>query len=217
MLLVKFPSRSRPEKLVSTFKLYVEKANTPSLLKFLVTLDSDDSTVTPELVDTLKSMHPAVDVRVGVSGSKIAAVNRDMEHAGDYTTLLLASDDMIPQVQGYDDIIRSNMTPDNDCVLWFNDGFQGTRLNTLCIMGKKYYERFGYIYHPSYKSVYCDNEFTMVAFFLQKQKYFNDIIIRHEHPQTSGAPTDDLYRLNDTFYPVDSANFKKRLANHFID
>jgi hypothetical protein len=72
--------------------------------------------------------------------------------------------------------------PDTDGVLWFNDGYQGNRLNTLCILGKKYYDRFNYIYHPDYISVWCDNEFMDVANLLGKQIYFDDIIIRHEHP-----------------------------------
>ena len=58
--------------------------------------------------------------------------------------------------------------PDTDGVLWFFDGWRKD-LNTLCIIGRKYYERFGYIYHPDYKSFWCDAEFTEVANKLKKQ------------------------------------------------
>jgi hypothetical protein len=89
---------------------------------------------------------------------------------------------MIPEFSGYDSALRDNMEhyfPDTDGVLWFNDGFQKHNLNTLCILGRKYYQRFGYIYHPAYKSLWCDNEFTVVASLLKKQLYFDKVIIRH--------------------------------------
>ena len=66
--------------------------------------------------------------------------------------------------------------PDTDGVLWFNDGFQGNRLNTLCILGKKYYERFNYIYHPDYISLYCDEEQTNVARNMNKMV---DLVIKN--------------------------------------
>jgi hypothetical protein len=92
---------------------------------------------------------------------------------------------MTPIVKGYDNIIRNNMKthyPDTDGVLWFNDGYQGQNLNTLCILGRKYYQRFGYIYCPEYKSLWCDNEFMDQANLLGRQIYFHETIIKHEHP-----------------------------------
>jgi hypothetical protein len=89
---------------------------------------------------------------VGRSCGKIGAINRDMDLAPPFDILLLASDDMIPIVKGYDRIIRDNMPLDTDRVLHFNDGHRTDSLNTLCILGKKYYDRFGYIYYPEYKT-----------------------------------------------------------------
>jgi hypothetical protein len=179
-------------------------------------LDSDDPTVTPELMEKLQ---PA-NVIVGVSGSKIKAVNRDMDKAGEFDILLLASDDMIPQVYNYDLLIRCKMRelyPDMDGVLWFNDGFQKNKLNTLSIIGRKYYERFGYIYHPAYTSLFCDNEFTIVANRLGKQTYIDMVIIKHEHPLFTGVGNDSLYVENDKYFARDRDVFKSRLLNNFSD
>jgi hypothetical protein len=62
-------------------------------------------------------------------------------------------------------------------------------------MGRKLYERFGYIYHPSYRSFYCDNEFTDEVYAMKKVIYIPQVIIRHEW---SGGPKsrDALYRRN---------------------
>jgi len=219
MILIKFPSKSRPSKLLYAYEKYISLAKDPQQIKSIITLDSDDTTVTSELIDKLKQIHPNTIVCIGEPLGKINAVNRDMEYAADYDILLLASDDMIPEYPGYDDLLREKMNehfPDTDGVLWFNDGFQKNNLNTLCILGKTYYERFGYIYHPSYKSLWCDNEFTEVAHRLKKQIYFNNVIIRHIHPITSGVPSDNLYHENEKYFRQDKENFFIRRLNNFL-
>lgn len=218
MLLIKFPSRSRPSKLLYAYEKYISLATNPQKIKSIISLDSDDL-ITPDLIEKLIKIHPETKICIGQPMGKIGAVNRDMEHAGDYDILLLASDDMIPEFPGYDDLLREKMSehfPDTDGVLWFNDGFQKHNLNTLCILGRKYYERFGYIYHPSYKSLWCDNEFTIVAHQLQKQIYFDLVIIRHMHPLVIGKDSDKLYEENEKYFNEDRATFLNRRLNNFL-
>lgn len=217
-LLVKLPSRSRPTKLLDVLKKYVEYASDISNIQFLISLDQNDKTVTPELTDTILRDIPNSKVCIGNSKSKIHACNRDMNEASNYDIILLASDDMIPIVKGYDAIIREKMIhhfSDTDGVLWFNDGYRGQNLNTLCILGKRYYDRFGYIYHPAYKSFYCDNEFTQVASRLGRQVYFDTVIIKHEHPDNINGTYDELYLKNNDFYQKDKLTFILRKLQHF--
>jgi hypothetical protein len=218
-ILIKFPSRSRPQKLIDTYQIYITMAERPDLIHTLITLDQDDPTATDQLIQSLTAIHPRTKVVIGASAGKIGAVNRDMEQAGSYDILLLASDDMIPVQKGYDEIIRRHMKewyPDRDGVLWYNDGYQGRNLNTLCILGKPYYDRFGYIYHPSYKSLYSDNEFMEVANRLGKQTYIDSIIIRHEHPSAIRTiKKDTLYDENDKYHDMDRDTFMLRKRSGF--
>ena len=166
---------------------------------------------TPEVIEKLKNFKN-LDFVFGESLNKIDAVNRDIVD-GDWDIILLASDDMIPEQLGYDDIIRNNMKkyfPNTDGVLWFNDGFQKENLNTLCILGKKYYKRFNYIYYPEYKSTWCDNEFMDVANLLGKQKYFANVIIRHEHPDWGFGNVDKIHQLNHSNLNYDINLYKNR-------
>ena len=211
-ILIKFPSRGRPEKLRSTFLKYVQMAEDTSKISFIVSLDEDDTTRTRTQSIVLKLFHKDTQVFAGPSCGKIAAVNRDLDPLPNFDILLLASDDMIPE-KGYDRIIREKMMkhyPDTDGVLFFNDGYRGPNLNTLCILGRKYYERFGYIYHPSYKSLWCDNEFTEVAYKLGKQTYFPEIIIRHEHPFWTKEDMDKVYVENQEWDSQDKQNYMNR-------
>ena len=105
--------------------------------------------------------------------------------------------------------------PDTDGVLWFNDGFQKGNLNTLVIIGKAYYDRFRYIYHPAYQSLYCDAEFTAVSGLLNKSKYFDEIIIKHVQYSIIKEEPDALYIRNDSLKTVDLITYQERRMNNF--
>jgi hypothetical protein len=218
-LLIKFPTRGRKDKFFSTLDKYHEYCKNIEDTNFLISLDEDDSEMnTNEVLDIL-SKYKNTKVVIGLSKSKIDAVNRDLnEYTQHWDVVLLASDDMVPQIKGYDDIIRHNMMfnyPDTDGILFFNDGFQGNKLNTLCILGKKYYERFNYIYHPDYKSCWSDNEFMVVGNILKRQSYIDQVIIRHEHPDWGYGNPDHVHQNNVSDWQHDYDVYNKRLINNF--
>jgi hypothetical protein len=79
-------------------------------------------------------------------------------------------------------------------------------------MGRKYYKRDGYVYHPAYKSLFCDNEATQVARERGRLKEVEIPIFYHAHP-AAGYPTNDAqYKHTDSFYQEDKATFIKRKA-----
>lgn len=218
-LLIKLPSRSRPQKLLSIIAEY-QKMRTLDTTRFLITLDEDDSMTNTPAVKNVLNMWGNMTVIFGESLSKIDAVNRDLnEYTGEWDVVLLASDDMHPVVKGYDEIILNDMAKyygDTDGVLWYNDGFVGDKLNTLCILGRKYYERFNYIYHPDYVSLWCDNEFMDVANMLGKQQYIDRVIIEHRHPMnTRQTKMDALYSRNDRYFSSDKLTYLRRKENNF--
>ena len=88
-LLIKFPSRGRPDQLFSIVSKYVEYAVDMANICILISLDSDDSTATPEFVEKLKGIHPNIKVVLGISSGKIDAINRDI--SGTFQILLLNS------------------------------------------------------------------------------------------------------------------------------
>ena len=217
-LLIKFPTRGRPDQFKYTLFQYVSKCADKKNTKFLFTFDNDDPTADDEqFMEEFHEICGEMEYQMpyGLSDNKIHAVNRCMDMDTDWDILLLASDDMIPVVKGYDTIIREKMAdhyPDLDGVLWFNDGYTEDRLNTLVICGRAYYDRFGYIYNPIYKSFFCDNEFMDTANALKKQTYFSQCIIRHQHPGNTGVPADELYRRNDRYWKEDQRTYFQRKA-----
>lgn len=219
-LLIKIPTRSRYERFFSTLDQYYQKLSNKFSYHFVISCDSDDPVMNSEhVIERLKS-YPNLSFYFAPGQSKIEAVNRDIERHLDFDILLLGSDDMVPVVNGYDEIIVSSMLqffPDTDGVLHFNDGAVGYQLNTLSIMGKKYYDRFGYIYYPGYISVYCDNEFTDISRFLNKAVYFDTVIIEHRHFVWGKSAVDALYQRNEqsTYYHHDGQLWETRRQSNY--
>lgn len=197
-LLVKFPTRNRKVKFFNVLNKYYNFLSKNVEVKFLISMDTDDLEMNNKETESILKNFDSLIYFYGNSKNKIEAINADINNVSDWDIILLASDDMIPIMKGYDELIVNRMIqffPDTDGVLWFNDGNRKD-LNTLSIMGKKYYDRFNYIYNPEYKSTWCDNEFTDVANLLGKQKYFDEVIIKHEHPDWGYGSRDSIHFEN---------------------
>ncbi len=215
-LLIKFPTRSRPEKFFNVLAIYYQLLQ-GSNYEFVVSCDIDDPSMNNDEIKHRLNQFPNLTAHFNDNASKIQAVNADMK-GKKFDILLLASDDMIPEYNGYDDAIRKAFSmafPDFDGVVWFDDGFQSTNLNTLAIIGSKYYERFNYIYHPAYKSLYCDAEFTHVSKQLHRVVYVDKCIIRHRQYSIIKDEPDALYIRNDSIQHEDRQTFELRLNRNF--
>jgi hypothetical protein len=217
-LLFKFPTRDRVERFFSCLDKYYELMSHKYPFNFLITCDEDDQSMNNELIKKHLEKYTNLRVIFGASTSKIDACNRDMEQAPDFDILVLVSDDMIPVKSNYDDVIVNEMLkkfPDFDGVLNFNGTVNGGNLNTLAILGKKYYQRFNYIYHPDYKSFYCDLEMTMVSKILKKEVVVYNLIIEHQNPAFGKVPADKLFKKNYRYVRSDKKIFSKRLKERF--
>jgi len=190
---------------------------TTNQVKYLLTLDADDASASQIIAKVKHAKNIIVDL--GTSTGKINACNRGLnEYAEDWQIVCLASDDMHAIKRGWDSILIKEMReryPDTDGVLFHSDGYAKKLLNTFCIMGRKYYERFNYIYNPEYISLWSDNEFMQVAALLGKQTYYEQVLFKHLHPANTGQGNDALYQANDKHYYTDKATFNKRKAINF--
>ena len=185
---------------------------------FLISCDIDDPTMnTPAVIEKLKS-YPNLSFSFCLNTSKVAAYNRDLHRDRPFDILLLSSDDMIPCYMGFDILIADTMLeafPDFDGVLNFHDGTIGSELNTLPVIGKKFFDRFGYAYHPAYTSLFCDEELTLVSRMLNKEKICNVVIIKHMHPYWQLGAWDALYVHNESFLHKDKTLFWQRKGRLF--
>lgn len=215
--MVKLPSRSRPRQFRRAMQLMVDKAEDTSRLHFLLTVDTDDPQYSQYIaldtvgrLVTLKGIPAAYTFDPGVSTSKIHACNRGMEKVQEWDIVVLASDDMHCQHNGWDQQIRQDMRecfPDLDGCLWYSDGHQKD-ICTLPIMGRKAYERDGHIYHPAYKSLFCDNWYTDLWRERNAIVLLDQVLFYHSHPAWGKAKWDPLYKRNEALWSEDEATYK---------
>lgn len=210
-LLFKYPTRSRPEQFKETLNEWIDKLSGKHEYLFLVSIDEDDWKMNNPNMRMFLVNQSNLVTQTGFSKSKVEAVNADMNIIDwDWDILVLVSDDMFPEVKDYDDIVADAMQrfyPDLDGALNFFDGLNSNPdCCTLTIMGRKLYERFGYIYHPSYLGTHCDNEFTDDCKEMGKIVWFADCIIKHSWQGVH----DEISRRDAKNFAIDEVNYKSR-------
>ena len=212
-ILYKLTSRSRPDKLIRTIENIQSMVESDDYL-ILCTLDSDDESLIP--IKEKLSSYDKVICQYGVSRSKVDAINRDMDLVTEWDILFNVSDDQVFLIKGFDNIVRKHVAVvGGDCFLHYPDENAKHHLATMSIMDKKYYDRDGYIYHPDYTSLWCDNEAMEVAKKRNRYFFFTDRIFDHYHPVYKKAAWDAEYHKTESYFEADRQVFKGREATNF--
>ena len=225
-ILFKFASRSRTIKFFEGLDNILSNLSDLNNFCILASLDVDDVTMNnpttiARLTEYVQKYPDKLIVKFVYSKNKIDAINRDVNEIKslfEFDILVNFSDDMQFIQHSFDDNIRNKFSvhfPDTDGNIFYNDGFVGDRLCTMSIIGRKYYDKFNYIYHPSYHSLWCDNEYTEVAKRNQKMLYFHENIFRHNHPSNVGGFMDEQLIKTESFAEIDRQNYEKRFNNNF--
>jgi len=208
-ILYKLATRSRREKAIRAIENII-KFNPKGEFAILLSIDTDDESMKDFQYDS-----EAVIIKRGLSKNKIDAINRDMdiiENEYDWDILVNFSDDMEITSMDFSDVLRSVFDTNLDFFLHLPDGHQNDRIPTMSIMGKTYYKRFDFIYHPSYQSVWCDNEAMEVAKMLDKWIYLPQHLFTHNHPAHFGIAFDEQYEKTESpiVHSQDHQNFEAR-------
>lgn len=209
--LINFASRSRPalfHKCMDNLRQCFTNYNV------VLKVDRND----PTLREYLSKAYPEIILQLGHSDSKVHAINRDIPDC-DWYILVNTSDDIIWK-EGAGEQIKREIG--NDTFLHFPEVYVDSQVNkgkdnisVVSIMDWSYYTRFGYIYHPDYKSLWCDNEATEVARRLGRYKFVNKYIFEHMHPAAGKAVKDEQYRYTESFSSADKQTFLKRQKVNF--
>lgn len=220
MILIKYATRGRRDWFIKAIENIYATIKTTEF-KIIVSADLDDPSMNNHDIKKFVSTFVNMQIFYGNSKSKIEAINKDMEHSGEWDVLINMSDDFSFIVNDWDEKIIEHITKiwgySLDFFCHFNDGYVGEALPTMSIMGRTYYERDNYIYHPSYKSFSCDAEAFYVAMMRGRYHYFPEVYFLHQHPSNSPTPKDKTYQVNSKFTVHDTKNYFERLKNYFYE
>jgi glycosyltransferase involved in cell wall biosynthesis len=146
----------------------------------------------------------------------IAAMNLAAKYAtGD---LIVCISDDFECFPGWDEALKNEVKGKKDFVLQVDDGVRAKGCDTrnivsFPIMDKTYYSRYGFVYHPSYKHHYADEELFRVALATGKL-IRSDLVFKHVH-YINGARKDLTYQKNSKHHEQGKQNFAAREKNGF--
>lgn len=214
-ILYNFPSRERPQKVLTCLENITTLAKHP-YYQIIVTADlNDDSMCNDAMRDSIQSF-PNTKVLYGTSQGKVDAINKNVGVAEpDWTILCNHSDDMVFIKEGFDlDIVEAFQ--DFNGLVHFPDQVAKDQLITYSMMHRDYYNQDGFIYHPDFQSVYCDNFQHNVAKARGKYKFVDKKILEHRHAIWGFGVADELLKKTEApaVYQKDKETFQ-RLINEF--
>ena len=232
-ILINFPSRSRSLRFKQALDSIITNTAQPTNMLILVKVDENDKEL--KQYEAIVSSYPKqnnIRLDIGFSSNKIDAINRgintvDMFYDFKWDILVNFSDDMVFTLKGFDKVIRAAFNkyfPEGDGFPVFKDklrnehpGLEKDQLCTMSVMDRLYYNRFHYVYHPDYQSLWCDNEATIVAGKLKRFVYIEfPVIFLHNHPDhVALVEIDNTYKINNSYNTADHNTFLKRQAKNF--
>jgi hypothetical protein len=174
-LLITIYSNNNPEILSSIYSYY-QKLSNEVPYHFLVIYDESDEIIShPEIKNELENL-PNLSLFLNKNKTKTSGYNTAIKKYIDWFDIVfILEDNFYVSINHFDKIIADSMVsnyPDFDGVLNFNYNTTSF-INKTPAIGKKYYNRFGYIFHDEYQSSFYDHELTYVSRILGKETFIN--------------------------------------------
>lgn len=220
-LLIQYATRQRPQRVFVTINSFVANISDKGDYRVLLTCDDDDKSMNNEIIIERLNFYKHMSVFYGKRAGKIGSINRDINKIDyDWDVVLCIQDDTVCVQKDYDKIIKNAIKkhcPDTDGALWFDDPGRSS-LITVIIVGKKFYDRFGYVLNSQYHSMFAEKELMAVSKKLNRLFKINDTIIEHQHYSynKSSVENDSLYKHNASFYKIDQNTYARRKSQGFI-
>lgn len=185
-------TRGRPKKMEEARELWYTRAKYPHMVEHIFCVDKDDK-------EAVKVATDYCYVITDPGGGCVAAWNAGAKLSYGQVLIQL-SDDWIPPMH-WDEILMQRIGPrvEEEAVVGVSDGIDrggGKITDCMClaILTRARYEAQGHMFHPDYKSVYSDNEFSDRAYQDGIVIEARDVLFEHTHPICGKAEMDETYK-----------------------
>ena len=209
MLISLLHATRRPEAAKKCQQLWLDRADNRANVEIITCIDADD--------EACKAAFPDAVLNHGIG--VCPAWNEAAKHAkGDVMVVL---DDDFEPPSGYDQIIESYMGNGAD-ILHVGDRHRKDDLMCHPIFSRRFYETIGYVFHPLFASVFCDNHFTTLA---KNWGYVDatdggkiDLGFLHAHVSQGYGVEDDVARISNSKerYAHGEAVMERLTSNNFV-
>lgn len=211
------PTRGRKQQALKTMSKWLFNADRPYDIEYIFSTDIDDTDKWTSRIDILpnfmvnSSQIKHIEVLKNDNKSAIEAINFAAKRCSGDLIIVCSDDFECPE--HWDTLLLNELEGKSDFVLKTDDEYQPT-LVSLPIMDRIFYERYGYIYHPDYLHMFCDQEMTAVA--LMTGKYLKSTLkFPHHHYTTGKTEKDEINVKNDMTWKQGQRLFDRHLENNF--
>jgi len=186
MISLLHPSRSRPQKSFETTSDWVSRAGVETEL--IVSVDRDDP--------YLRDYSVLYEGKILVNDNKfvVQAANHAAKVAK-FDVMVYLSDDFkcfdnwgVEVMKHFEGIEKPLLIKVDDKLQAFNKD-----VLTIPIMNRALYNELGYFFHPSYNSMFCDQDLYWTAQNMRAIKLCPELVFEHHHYVNGKAPKDQTY------------------------
>lgn len=215
------PSRNRPEMAYRVAQKWINSMSGKYDMEYIMSIDDNDSqkneyekNAALYFFEHKGKNKLTFKLLEFPNNSAIDAINNAAKLSR-YNLIVVVSDDF-DCFEGWDTWLMEKLKGQEDFLVKTSDGLQ-ERLITLPIMDRKYYERFGYVYYPEYKHMFCDTEMTEVGHILGRVIDLRDdkYVFSHLHYTAGKMQKDEINEKNDATWNQGEALFNSRKEKNF--
>ena len=202
------PTRSRPELAFKAAMNWISKCKNMEDVQYILSIDTDE----PKLIEYTKLFKNFnICITKNDNRSAIDAINNAARLAVGNLMIVVSDDFDCPM--DWDETLLTSLDGKEDFIVKTADGIQAFII-TLPILDRKYYDRFGYIYYPGYRHMFCDSEMSVVGYMLDKTINL-DIMFKHNHYIVGGMAKDAINERNDSTWEQGEQLFHSRKLINF--
>lgn len=209
------PTRGRKQIALATAHKWKRFADRPHNVEYIFSVDTTDTEAWSDRVEFIPQCYTMTgfDAKVFKNDNKSAidAINKAAEIATGDLIIVVSDDFDCPE--HWDRLLLREVANKEDFLLKTDDGLQKT-LVTLPIMDRKYYERFGYVYHKDYGHMHADEEMTIVALMLGRY-IKSDLCFPHNHYTTGKMQMDTINAKNNATWAHGQSTLDRRAKTNF--
>lgn len=188
------PSHRREYRIRDMCQLWIDRSENKNSedgkIAIWVACEYEDQHVYAE---RLRDLQPFVHVVPDNYGCWVEAINK-VASTTKSDVMICAADDVVP-CQGYDSMIMQGFRenyPKFDGVIRANDLIHSTEepSNTHPVVGREYYNKFGYVFYPGYFALWSDTEFAHTSQMINRQFNMPTLVLEHLHHSIGKTPRD---------------------------
>lgn len=183
--------------------------------EIIVSIDSDDTSRHMYITIYGKPFYEETGIHARVimhsNRSSVAAINAAASETSGRWMIVVSDDSEC--MHHWDNKICLETDEHRDWILKTQDGIQPWII-TMPVMDRTYYSRFGYIYHPDYKHLFCDTELTCVA-DITGRKITSNLLFPHNHYSIGKSVKDEISIRADATQQEGERLFIERYKRNF--